>query len=136
MADGTCDKGPVLEQIIQRVNEMHGSQKEMTQAVVEIAKHQERIISLADKTTENANNIDRLYEQGRQVDIRLTEHLIKHPSPETCTAVPSLISLNADGKFDKVQVVVITTVVIALGGSIYDVLQSLVQAAQSLTVGG
>lgn len=143
--DVTCDKGPILEQLLDSVGELKSDQKRMVNALVDIAKHQERLVALADRTSENKRDIDTLYQlqrEGeahlinttRELDLRITNHLVHHPTPEACKGI-KVLSTNSDGKFDKIQVAVVLTMIYFLSNQVWGLLQSLVQAAQRVAGG-
>lgn len=146
-----CDKGPVLQQLVDNVTEFKTDQKKIMGALIDIAKHQERLVTLADKTThiservsENKKDIDLLYQLFREneahhlnsfrdLDIRVTTHLLHHPSPETCRINKVLVP-GPDGKFDKIQVAVIIGFIFFLGTQTYSLLKAIIDAFTRLGV--
>ena len=139
----SCDKGPVLEQLLDSVGELKLDQKRMIDALVDLAKHQERLVILADRTTENKTDIDLLFKSQREIetqfanrlqdlDSRFVAHIIKHPTPESCKS-SKILGQSYEGKFDKIQVAVILTMIYFLSNQVWSILQSLVQAVQRTT---
>lgn len=134
----TCDKGPILDQLLESVGELRLDQRRMVDALVDIAKHQERLVALADRTTENRRDIDTLFTMIREndanlmnglrdLDGRVTNHLVNHPKPETCVAPPLL--KKPDGKFDTIQVAVILSLIYFMANQFWGIISSLVTAA-------
>ena len=139
----SCDKGPVLEQLLDSVGELKLDQKRMIDALVDLAKHQERLVALADRTTENKEDIDLLFKSQREVeaqlinriqdiDSRFVAHIVNHPTPESCKG-SKILGHTSEGKFDKIQVAVILTMIYFLSNQVWSLLQSLVQAAKRTT---
>lgn len=142
MTESTCDKGPVLTQLLESVSELKNDSKRMVDALVEIAKHQERLIALADRAKENHNNIEHLYQlhhQGeaqlqtlaQRLDDRITKHLLNHPCPESCKN-NKVFSVDNNGKFDKVQVAVVLALTYFLANQAWLLIAGLVQAVRQM----
>lgn len=139
----SCDKGPVLEQLLDSVGELKLDQKRMIDALVDLAKHQERLVALTDRTSENKVDIDLLFKSQREVeaqlinriqdiDSRFVAHIVNHPTPENCKG-SKILGHTYEGKFDKIQVAVILTMIYFLSNQVWSILQSLVQAVQRTT---
>jgi len=145
MTADACDKGPILNQLLESVQEFRYDQKRMVGALIDIAKQQERLVALADRTADNQRDIDTLYKIQREeaahlenvmreLDQKVQTHLVGHPSPESCKLRKSL-SPNVDGKFDKVQVAVILAMVYFLANQVWSILHGLVKLVQSIPSG-
>lgn len=133
MTTATCDKGPVLDKLLETVYELKSDQKKMVDALIDLAHHQERIVSLADKTAENKKDIDTLYQLQREVganliettrtlDLRFTSHLVNHPTPDICGTKAKPGFLNNDSKFDKIQVAVILSMLYFIASQIWNII--------------
>ena len=142
MSETDCNKGPVLDQLLSSVSELKSDQRRMVDALVDIAKHQERLVALADRTEENRVDIGQLaqqhresesllYEHLRDVDNKIISHMLNHPNPDTCRLSKALTP-NNDGKFDKVQVAVILALTYFLAGEAWKLLSGLVQSVKAL----
>ena len=142
MAEASCDKGPILDTLLEKMHEVKQDQRKMVDALVSIAQHQERLVSLADKTEENKTNIGVLFQLQREyeahsansfkdIDQKLTNHLVNHPSQESCKA-SGLLQPNSDGKFDKIQITVIVAFIMFAASVIWEFVRSSLAALKSI----
>jgi hypothetical protein len=112
MSDEKCDKGPILNRIVDHVERLdkHAERSEvfqskMSEALISIAGHQEKILAVADKTQRNETDIQHLFKLNRETETNITDHILSpRHSPQGKT----------DTRFDKVQVAVVTAAL--LGG--------------------
>lgn len=72
-----CDKGPVIEQIKSTLADLRDSNVKISEALIQIARQQERLVSLADKTDSNREDIAKLFEIVRENEKRFNEFLLK-----------------------------------------------------------
>lgn len=138
-----CDKAPVLEKIqlyIAHLQESHerlslaqermsNSQERMTDAMTEIARHQERIISLAEKQEHNEKDIDNLYKLQRDTDRRITDHILS--SGHSPSGQLDNISTKAQ-HWDKLTLSVITAAFLGAAGVVWRFVVTVLQKLQLL----
>ena len=143
MTQTTCDKGPVLDKLLDTVYELKSDQKKVVDALIDLAHHQERIVSLADKTADNKKDIDTLYQlqreteagildTARSLDQRFTSHLMNHPSPDTCSIRTRPGLLSPDSKFDKVQVAVILSMLYFMASQLWGLITNTLQTLKNI----
>lgn len=116
MDDEKCDKGPILNRIVDHVERLdkHAAKSErfqesMSEAVVLIARQQEKIVAIADKTQRNQDDIQNLFKLTRTVETHLNDHILS-------SGHSAQGKQDKDTKFDRVQVAVITAAILgALG---------------------
>lgn len=142
MADTSCDKGPILDTLLEKMHEVKQDQKKMVDALVSIAQHQERLVSLADKTEENRTNIGMLFQLQREseahtanafrdLDQKLTVHLVNHPTMESCKA-SGLLQPDHEGKFDKIQLTVIIAFIMFMATQVWEFIRASISAMRTL----
>ena len=113
-----CDKGPILDQLAIAIERVEAGQLKMVDAVVEMARTQERIISLADKTTDNHEDIQNLFTLVRNTEAALKDHIIKaHTLPPT-PHDPTLKT--AAGNWTKLKASLVTAAALGLCKILYD----------------
>lgn len=115
-----CDKGPLLEQIKAHVANLDAGQTKLTDAMVDLARQQERIIALADKSNDHSRNIENLYTLCRDNDRQLTRHINSDHTRTSPPNTPDDIKSRAE-MFDKVRVAVIIAFVIAVANALWDI---------------
>ena len=122
-----CNKEPVLEKIVGQLDRLdeHARdnklfQRDMSKAVVDIAKHQERLIAIADKTDQNKTDIDNLFHINRNTEKRLNTHI------ESAGHSPQGDSSNAAkaSNYDKIQVSLITSAILGAAAVVYKFVRS------------
>lgn len=143
MTTAICDKGPILDTLLNSMSELQKDQKVMVNALVSIAQHQERLVALADKTEENKNSITMLFKLQREseahlsnairdIEQKLNLHMLNHPSMENCK-VNGLFSQGKDDKFSKVQISVIVTFILFMATQLWEFVRSTLAVLKSLT---
>ncbi|MCK5643019.1 MAG: hypothetical protein KAJ19_19585, partial [Gammaproteobacteria bacterium] len=86
MSDNHCDKGPILDQLTAGLDRVEQGQQKMVDAVIEMARTQERIIGIADKTADNHGDIENLFNLVRSTETALKDHIVQaHTIPITPT---------------------------------------------------
>lgn len=133
-----CDKGPILDkiqiyidQLQQSQNNISLSQEKMTSAVIEIARHQERIISLAEKQEHNDKDIDNLYKLQRRHDERLTAHILSSGHTAEGKVDGGLVT-KADN-WNKLQLSIATAALLGAGGTIYKFITTVLDQLSSIS---
>ena len=143
MSDDDCDKGPAIERIELILQEHQQgqerqsaafikSQDKLTEAIIKVAQQQEKIVALVDKTADNKQNIDNVYDLNRETEKRLTDHILTsgHSSPGQPDVLPK-----QDSKFDKLQIAIIGAVILGAGNAFLDILKSITDQLSKLNGG-
>lgn len=123
------EQGRTINRIEGAISEFRDVQKNMANAMVDMARSQERIIALADRTAVNQKDVENLYALIRELDKTMTKHILQSGHSMLGKSDTKLVT---DTKFDKLQVALITGIGLAALNALWDILQGLVSQVQIL----
>jgi len=100
--------------------------EKLVDAIVELTRHHEQIIAVNEKVVKNEDDVRNLFKLFREEEVRLNAHIL---TPRHSTAGKPDAK---DAKFGKVQVSIVTGIIIAVIHSLWDILTNMVVVVQQL----
>ncbi len=141
-----CDKGPLIQQAIDKIDvhivdsqefrqEFRAAQKDLTSAVIDLARSQEKLIAINNQTEHHHTAIEKLFDVNRETDQRITDHLIKdhsykHEAP--AADKPDSTTVTKASRYDKMTWMLITAAATWLVTLAYNGFIKLIEALNTL----